>query len=350
MNILFIINHLNAGGAEKILTVVANSFSKKNHKITIAKVSHDESFYVLEKEINILHIVNKNHKPLDLIFGIKSTISEIQPDIIISFGTTMNIYSIIASKFSSVPIIVSEHTNFHRAKNEFWRKLRRLFYPFTDMLIVLTEYDYNKYDYVRNVKQIYNPLELSSRHVDIKREKIILAVGRLHKVKGFDLLLKAFANIDNSEWRLLILGDGQERSNLELLAKELKIDQRVSMPGIIKDIELYYKKASIFVLSSRAEGFPGALCEAMGYGCPSIAFNCISGPNEIINDNFDGILVEPENVKELAKQIKNLQNNPVKRIQFSKNGKKIIERLNTNTITNKWLDHIISIINKGNLK
>lgn len=344
MNILFVINHLNGGGAEKILTVLANSFSKKNHKITIAMVSHDEPFYSLEKKINIVHIADKNYKSLDLIFGIKKIISKIHPDIIISFGTTMNIYSIIASKFSSIPIIVSEHTNFHRAKNELWRKLRRIFYPFTDMLVVLTKYDYKMYHYVRNVTQIYNPLELNNNHVDIKREKIILGVGRLHKIKGFDLLLKAFADIDNSEWRLLILGEGIERSHLESLAKDLKIDQRVSMPGMVKDIELYYKKASIFVLSSRAEGFPGSLCEAMGYGCPSIAFDCITGPNEIINNNFDGILVEPENVKELTRQIKDLQCNPEKRVQLGENGKKIIERLNINTITNKWLYYMKLII------
>jgi len=350
MNILFVINHLNSGGAEKILTVLANSLSKKNHKITIAKVLPDKSFYPLEKTINTLTIVNKDHKPWNIIFGIKNIVYELQPDVMISFGTTMNIYSIVASKFSSVPIIVSEHTNFHRAKNEFWRKLRRVFYPLTDMLVVLTKYDYKMYNYVRNVKQIYNPLELNNIRNEIKREKIILAVGRLHKVKGFDLLLRAFANIDNSEWRLLILGDGQEKSNLKQLAKDLKIDKRVSMPGAIKDIELYYKKASIFVLSSRAEGFPGALCEAMGYGCPSIAFNCISGPDEIINDGFDGILVEPENIKELTREIKNLQNNPEKRTQFSKNGKKIIERLNTNTITHTWLECIESIIKKGDFK
>ena len=350
MNILFIINHLNAGGAEKILTILANRFSKKNLKISIAKVSHDEPFYPLEKKINILHIVDQNYKPLDLIFGIKNIVSKIHPDIIISFGTTMNVYSIIASKFSSVPVIVSEHTNFHRAKNELWRKLRRIFYPFTDMLVVLTEYDHKMYNYVRNVKHIYNPLELNSKYMDIKREKIILSVGRLHKVKGFDLLLKAFSGINNSEWKLLILGDGPERSNLELLAQDLKIDKRVSMPGTVKDIELYYKKASIFVLSSRTEGFPGALCEAMGYGCPSIAFDCITGPNEIINNNFDGILVEPENVKELIRQIKDLQCNPEKRIQLGENGKKIIERLNADTITNKWLDHIKSIINQCDLK
>lgn len=346
MNILFIINHLNAGGAEKILTVLANSFSQKNLHITIAKVSHDESFYPLEKKINVLGIVDENYKTLDLIFGIKKIISKIQPDIVISFGTTMNIYSIIASKLSSVPVIVSEHTNFHRAKNELWRKLRRIFYPFTDMLVVLTDYDHKRYNYVRNVQHIYNPLELENRYSDIRREKIILGVGRLHKVKGFDLLLKAFADIDHSDWQLLILGDGPERSNLELLVKDLNIDERVSMPGNVKNIELYYKKASVFVLSSRAEGFPGALCESMGYGCPSIAFNCISGPSEIINDNIDGILVEPENVEELTRQIQNLQKSPEKRIQLSENGKKIIERLNTNDITNKWLESVELILNK----
>jgi len=355
MKILFIINHLSAGGAEKILSVLANTLSQKGIEVCIATVSQKDPFYELDKEISLLHItakrlpstvLNRFFAPFGFVLGIKKVIDDVRPDIIISFTTTMNVYSIFASKMATVPIVVSEHTNFHRAKNEFWRLARRLFYPLSDALIVLTDYDRSKYSFVKNVVRIYNPLLLENNHQNVEREKIILAVGRLERVKGFDLLLRSFARLDQKDWELVILGDGDERSNLESLAEELNIRERVKMPGIVKDVESYYRKAPIFVLSSRGEGFPGTLCEAMGYGCAVVAYDCLTGPRDIITDGTDGLLVEAENIEKLTRSIQFLIDNPDKIDTIGENAKKIAARLDVDTIAKEWLDVINALPGK----
>ena len=118
----------------------------------------------------------------------------------------------------------------------------------------MTKEDAPKYAYAKDVKVIPNPLKLQNKHPSAEREKIILGVGRLHEVKGFDMLIRAFAKLNAPEWKLVIAGEGVQRKSLETLAKELGMSDRVEMPGLIHDIEWYYKRASIYVLSSRSEG------------------------------------------------------------------------------------------------
>lgn len=355
MKILFIINHLSAGGAEKVLSVLANTLSKKGIDVCIATVSKNPPFYELSDHISLLHIpvnreasrlLNRLFAPFRLLFGIKMVIEEVQPDVVISFTTTMNVYSIIASKMTPIPIIVSEHTNFYNVRNELWRRIRDRVYPFTDTLVVLTDHDKKKYSFVDNVVRIYNPLRLEDKHADVKREQIVLGVGRLHSVKGFDFLLQSFARLNQSGWQLVILGEGEERANLLSLANELGIADQVQMPGIVKDVEAYYKKASIFVLSSRAEGFPGALCEAMGYGCAVVAYDCVTGPGDIITDGTDGLLVKPEDIDELAKSMQSLIDDPEKRESLGRNAIKIAARLDEETIAQEWLKTIDALLEK----
>ena len=116
------------------------------------------------------------------------------------------------------------------------------------------------------------------------------------------------------------------------------------MPGISSDVELHYKKASIFVLSSRGEGFPNVLCEAMGYGCPSISFDCLTGPSDIIKHNENGLLIQAEDVNALSDSIQNLMCNQNKRKLLSSNAFKISENLDIEKISNKWLEHINKVI------
>ena len=115
------------------------------------------------------------------------------------------------------------------------------------------------------------------------------------------------------------------------------------MPGRTKAIEKWYKKSSIFVLSSRIEGFPNVLCEAMAYGCACVSFDCSAGPNEIITDKVDGYLVKNGDINALTKKMDFLINNPEERRRIGKEAMKISERLNIDSIMSKW-DKIIEKI------
>ncbi len=347
MKILFIISSLNVGGAEKILTTLANHFSNMGYKITILIASKRNYFFPLNRDIEIKEL--KRVKPIFiLIKELKKEILLINPDIIISFISEMNILATIASKLANKPILVSERSAYDFLDiKPIWKKVRRIIYPFVDGLVVLTNADKDRYYFVKNRYKIENPLILKQNHSNIKREKIILAVGRLNPIKGFDLLIKAFSKIKNSEWRLRVVGEGEEREKLERLIYRLNLKNRVKLVGLVKDVEIEYKRASIFVLSSKTEGFPGVLCEAMGYGCAVISFDCPSAPREIITDNQDGLLVESNNIEELTSKIDYLIDNPKVRDRLSSNATEISKRLSIDMIGIKWFRLIDKIVKRG---
>jgi GalNAc-alpha-(1->4)-GalNAc-alpha-(1->3)-diNAcBac-PP-undecaprenol alpha-1,4-N-acetyl-D-galactosaminyltransferase len=225
-----------------------------------------------------------------------------------------------------------------------WVSLRKLVYRFSNALIVQTRYDKEKYNRLANAFVINNPLNLREMILNNTRAgKNILAVGRLNKQKGFDRLIKAFSHLAPKDWKLAIIGEGSERSNLEKLIYDLNLEDYISLPGITKAIEKWYKKSSIFVLSSRNEGFPNVLCEAMAYGCACISFDCIAGPNEIITDKVDGYLVKNGDVDALSEKMDFLINNSEERRRIGKEAMKISDRLNIDSIMSKW-DKIIEKI------
>lgn len=364
---MFVIHALNRmGGAENILTEHANYFAAKGYDVAITILSSDEILFSLDERIKTVpYRVSKKYQylPKKLRFFIQQiehisqSAREYNPDILVSFVASTNILSTIAAKYAKKPVILAERSSYHQTlvttrnkiESYIWKGLRRLVYPHADQVIVLTKEDAPKYAYAKDVKVIPNPLKLQNKHPSVERENIILGVGRLHEVKGFDMLISAFAKLNAPEWKLVIAGEGAQRENLERLAKELGVSDRVEMPGLIHDIEFYYKRASIYVLSSRSEGYPGALCEAMGYGCAVVAFDCRTGPKEIISDQTDGILVEAENVDNLANAIDQLIKNPLKRQQMGENAMKISQRLDPDRIEEKWeksMKDIISSYNK----
>jgi glycosyltransferase involved in cell wall biosynthesis len=210
---------------------------------------------------------------------------------------------------------------------------------------VLTAYDKKKYTFHKNTHVIENPLILQNKHHNVKRENIILAVGRLHPVKGFDLLIEAFSKLKTpKDWKIVILGEGPEKENLNKLIAKSGLKNKITLAGAVSDIEYYYKKSSIFALSSRAEGFPIGLCEAMGYGCAPIAFDCLTGPREIIENNQNGILIEAENIQQLTSAMQNLINDKQKRIALAKNAVTLYDRLAIDKISAVWFKLINNVI------
>ena len=123
---------------------------------------------------------------------------------------------------------------------------------------------------------------------------LVLAAGQLIPAKGFDLLLNAFYHVEPHDLQLVLLGDGPERRGLLALARRLRINARACFPGAVSDISRWYRRADCFVLSSRNEGWPNVLVEAMAAGCPVLSFRCDDGPGEIVQDEISGLLVAPE--------------------------------------------------------
>jgi len=347
MKILFIISSLNSGGAERVVSLLANYFIK-NHQVTIATFSNNEPFYTLDKNIV--------HKKLDLLKNSTTTFDKIKnifyrikslkmffkqenPDIVISFMTHTNILSIIASKLNNQKIIISERTVYDFYNSNILNLIRKCIYPFANTLITQTKADKENYKFLNNVEVIYNPISFID--CDIKKENIILAVGRLDKQKGFDTLIDVFNQIDTN-WQLIIAGDGKEKVNLEKLIYK----NNIKLIGNQKDIFKWYEKSSIFVLSSKKEGFPNVLLEAMSCGCAVVSFDCPYGPSEIIEHNKNGLLVENQNKEELKKAIELLIKNKNLRDKFSKEAIKVKEKYSIEKIAKEWENIINKVIAK----
>ena len=168
--------------------------------------------------------------------------------------------------------------------------------------------------------------------------KNIVAMGRLAEQKGFDMLIEAFAPIARKfrDWGLTIFGEGSLRAELEERLGELGIKDSVHLPGNLRNPFDAIKHADLFVLSSRYEGFPNALCEAMACGIPAVSFDCPAGPSEIIRHGVDGLLVRVLDTDGLAEAMRLLIEDKNMRSKFGRSALNVLERFNPDKIFSKW--------------
>ena len=222
--------------------------------------------------------------------------------------------------------------------------LRRLIYPRATCLVVLTPDDLTYFSSALQKKGyvIPNPVVPPSDYhheEEFDRDtKTIIAVGSLRKVKGHDLLMRSFAAIISRcpGWILTIWGEGDLRTELEALRDHLGLQGRVFLPGQTMHIHEKMKRADIFVMSSRYEGFPNAMCEAMACGLPVISFDCSSGIRQIIRNDTDGILVPPEDIGALSAAMEKLINKPEIRARLAHRAPEIVERFGLEKIMEMW--------------
>ena len=349
MKLLFIIASLGSGGAERVLSNLSNYLSLK-HDVTIATFSNEDSFYALDKRVR--HIKLNLLKPssskleslknnLNRFMILKKNIKQIDADVNISFMTQTNILAIWASKFLRKKIIVAERAiyNFYGSKS--LNLMRRVSYPFSNYIITQTIADSTNYEFIKNLETIYNPILIKSE----KREKenIVLAVGRFDDNKGFDLLIETFTTLESRGWKLVIAGNGLKEEELLDLVGKLN-PKNVELIGNRKDIFEWYAKSSIFVLSSKKEGFPNVLLEAMASGCAVVAFDCPYGPSEIIVHEKNGLLVENQNREKLASSLQQLIDNEVLRDDLAKEAIKVKEQYAMKKIAKNWEDIIVKVV------
>ncbi|MCR9263391.1 MAG: glycosyltransferase family 4 protein [Flavobacteriaceae bacterium] len=357
--IAFVISKLSSGGAQRVIATLANNLVSK-FDITIITYSNQESFYELDEKINVIPCFEKDHIESSknalqsirlnyrLYRSIKNILKEEGIDLVIGFITQSNIFSVFAAKKNKVPCIICERTNPERAKiQKFWKILRHVAYPKADCLVVQTNFAkdfYLKNIPESNIKILPNPInpKLSNKRTAEQKENIVLAVGRLHKLKNHAMAITSFANVNPQDWKLLILGEGAERSNLEKLAANV---QNVELLGAKTNIETYYNKAKIFLFTSYYEGFPNALLEAMHFGAAPISTDCKSGPSEIIEDGINGYLVKINDDRAMTKHLSQLIDDSNLRNSMGKAAQKTTERYSSENVTRLWYDLIISKLN-----
>ena len=354
MKILIYIGSLKSGGAEKVVSHMANYWAHTHEIVLLTDVSEKEDFFEIHskvKRISTGFLVSKKNifikyfSHLKGLLQLRKIIKDTKPEIIISHLPVANVRMLLSTFNLKIPLIVEDHNNpaFNKIPQP-WRILRPIMYMFTNKVVLLTE-DLKKH-YHKGLQSkiviIPNPLNIPRNIINsnevILKHPTFISTGNFRYIKGYDLLIQAFSHVVKvyPDWYLTLLGDGKERKNLSLLAEKLGVSDKIDMPGRVNNPYTLLKQAEIYVLSSRSEGFPVALCEAMGVGMPCISFDCPTGPSDIINNNHNGLLIEYLNVEKLAEAMIKLVENSNLRERLSKEALKINNDLEISVIMKKW--------------
>jgi GalNAc-alpha-(1->4)-GalNAc-alpha-(1->3)-diNAcBac-PP-undecaprenol alpha-1,4-N-acetyl-D-galactosaminyltransferase len=357
MKMTLVISSLNAGGAERVMTTLANAWAAAGDDVSLItfETPHYQPFYALSASVKLhnLDLLNRSvcnplvkiWKLLRRFWVLRQAFKSEKPDCIISFIDTVNIVTILTTVGLNIPVIISERVDpQYHSIGVFKNFLRKITYPFADHIVVQTKQiqHYFPKKLHSRISIVSNPVseppgDLSQTTIDFEQKKII-AIGRLEPQKGFDLLLQAFAVLHHEypEWTLVIWGEGADRIALEALRDCLGLKTHVQFPGLTNNVYQVLSAGSLFVLSSRYEGFPNSLCEAMATGLPVVAFDCGSGPVDIIRHEIDGLLVPAQNINALADAMSQLVQSIELRKQYGNRAKEIVDRFSLKKVLEQW--------------
>ncbi|MFS4481929.1 glycosyltransferase family 4 protein [Hyunsoonleella sp. 2307UL5-6] len=357
MKIDFIITSLRRGGAERVLVTLANNLVLRGNNVRVLTFK-DAIEYELNEKIQHLFLEEKNIKNQTLsytyaLFKFYKNNKHNKPNVAISFMTQTSLSAILVCKLLGIKIIASEHTNHTRTSTN--KSLvvftRKHLYKYANFITVLTKYDFDYYkNYTKNVIVMPNPCSFKlSESKNTSKEKVILAIGGLDKynIKGFDNLLPIMKPIldKHKDWKIKIVGNSNNDglTFLNNLVEELGIKNQVIFTGLANNIQSMMKSSEIFVLSSRTEGLPMALIECMSQSMCCVAYDCVSGPSDIITHNVDGLLVENQNKNMMQKHITKVIEDENLRLRLSENANKITSKFDVELICDKWEKLILEL-------
>ncbi|MDE5907846.1 MAG: glycosyltransferase family 4 protein [Lachnospiraceae bacterium] len=344
----FIGNMGSSGGTERVLSVIANGLSERGHHVSIMSlrgtgrvffpVSDAVKIYWLEKEVPKAGIIKKIQS-LAVFLNFEHIDFLIDVDIILCF------YSLFLKRLRPQMHWISwEHFNFyyHFRKNHFLRSMaRRLVARYSECLVVLSEEDKGYYKEKLNLKckitRIYNPNPYEDKAPKEMGEPMIFAAGRLTKAKGFDLLIKSWKLLEDRypKWKVMVAGEGTDRKKLEKEIESAGI-KRFDLVGNTDQIEQYYRRAEIFALPSRDEGFGMVLLEAMAFSLPAVGYACKAGPKEIIEEGENGFLVIPGDVEMFARKMEILMQDAHRRRKMGEKARESTKRFQREQILDAW--------------
>lgn len=370
--IVFFVSSMNGGGAERVAALLCNRWAQLGHEVYLIPTYSGRGgcIYSLDPRVNLIFLadrlgsVEKNIKNIfKRLLLIRRIVNELMPSLIISFLATVNIMVVLAMVGINIPLYVSERT-YPGSKNMGFilRLLRKFTYGRATKVVIQTQEGRDWLDRFiprANSVVVGNPVSLPlvqnepivcpMRYIP-QHHNVIICVGRLTKVKQFELVIKAFAILSktNPSWHLAILGEGLERNGLEILVSSLGLQSKVHLPGRVGNIGTWYDRADVFVMSSKYEGFPNALLEALASGLPSVSFNCQTGPKDLIVDGINGYLLEERTGSAgLANSLLLLLKDKARRTSFSINARRLARENSLENIGDKW-DTVIGLTNNRN--
>lgn len=352
MRILICARCLTEGGAERVASLWAKGFCQNGHQVEIILLDGSLPItYDVPREVNINKLFLSNGKRFNSVRIVKSIrliIKESKPDVIITVLHPSGYLTRIASIGLKIPVIFTDHNTYEWSADAQRNTRLEKFFKFHfnklfSCVTVLTDVD--RMIISKSLKRVYtlpNPLTFEIASSIPPKENIVLAAGRLDRwrVKGFDTLIEGWALIAKRypKWKLIIAGQGTKSSenHLKNLAIQNKVDDQVDFCGFIQDILPYYRKSSIFVLSSRYEGFGMVLIEAMSQGCAAISCDFNGRQKEIINCKDFGIIIPSGSPQLLGEAINSIIMDEKYRRILQENAMKRSAKYQLPEIMNKW--------------
>lgn len=356
MKVICLASSLESGGAERVLTVLCNAWSARGDRITLIPTysGGGKPFYEVSSAVELIYladVVGVTRKNIlsysRRLHVLHRLIAERKPDVVVSFMPNVNVAAILTSMFLKVPLIICERDDpSSRSRFGVWEICSRLTYRFADMLTVQTESVANKvrtrYPGLKKVRIVPNPLSEGVAAFMVRtggKRKILLGMGRLAPQKQVEKMIKAFAEVAESflDWDLHIYGDGPLKQELESLIAVFGLHDRVVLMGRTKEPWRVMAEADAFVMTSKHEGFPNALLEAMAVGLPCVVFDCQSGPREITRDGQDALLVPLNDHEGLVGALSRIMGDEALRMVMGRRAREsVTSRFDLSAVVQRW--------------
>lgn len=355
--ICLVIHSLQAGGMERVMSEIANYIaSVESYEVHIILFGvHRDTFFPLADAIIV-------HRPdfsfdsskylissLKTLFFLRRTILRLRPLAVLSFGEYWNTFVLISLLGTNIPLFVSDRSQPGKPLGRMHERLRNWLYPKATGVIAQTMnakriYE-TKYNH-SNITVIGNPIRqiLSGPYREAGRENTVLMVGRLISTKHQDRLIRIFLEIDASNWKLVLVGydhlKQNHRERLQRIIDENGAQDRIFLVGKQANVERYYLKSKIFAFTSSSEGFPNVIGEALSAGLPVIAYNCDSGPSDLIHHGQNGFLVPVFDDERFKECLSRLMQDHLLRTKMANNATRSVEKFKREKVAQRFLDFL----------
>lgn len=349
MKLTFVTSTLHAGGAERVISLLANSFCQKGYEVEIVCINKHLVFYPIDEKVKVWFAEDEVKSPsiLKKVFWLRNHIKKDRPDVVIAFMLEVYCVTLASLIGVSVPVISSERIDPHffgRAKSLLrWLLLRR-----TTHLVVQTVRikDFYSAKLQSRTTIIPNPVtdKVFSLTPTLKRKRII-AVGRLAYQKNYPMMFRAFAKVhhDFPDWQLVVYGNGPQKDEIRGVIERLGMEGHIILAGKSDHVVEEMNKSSLFVMSSDYEGMSNALLEAVCVGLPVISTD-VSGARDLITEGVNGYIVPVGNERALTLALSSMLSSPEKMDEMGRQSKALAPRFREEQIVGQWEELIKKVV------
>ena len=354
MKIIFTLASLGSGGAERVVSLLANKMAEQGHQVEIICLKFNDVYYKLHPEVKVTLAMQQTKNRLTEVFWLRKYVNQEKPDVVIAFTEGVYCFTIAALLGTKIPVIASERLD---PSAMTWKRnlLKRILLPYADWLVVQTKAikEYFPKSIQKKTSIVFNPVKDEALASSIENGKLkienserprIISVARLYPQKNQEMMIRAFSKLADEfpDWQLVIYGEGPRRQSLQLIIDNLQLTDRVQLPGRTEKVIEELRKSKIFCLSSDYEGMSNSMIEAICVGLPIVTTK-VSGTDELVQDGVNGYVVEVGDTDAMASALRKLISDESLIKQMGESSLKMKSQFQLDAIVDEW-ERLISIV------